>query len=301
MGNSKIPYRLKGHGSFALREGWLYKGMKAVNSDPLIFRRKLKKDECDIINNKPVADVLGVGNNMATSIRFWLKACNLMKESTANGAELTSLGRLILEYDPYLDDMFTLWILHSNLVMNSKDATVWYLFFNLCDAESYSRDEIFVQLKNELERYILDNNYSVKSLEDDIQVLTNMYKKEKILNPEETLFSPLTRLRLLREEGHLYTRLQPDLSTLDERVILYILLKQMANETSISIDKVVEDINSVGRILNIGRVVINEYLDRLKNHGYIEVKRTAGLDVIYKITASTPTEIVNDYYNTEMN
>lgn len=38
---------------------------------------------------------------------------------------------------------------------------------------------------------------------------------------------------------------------------------------------------SPGRILNLKRMALNEYLDRLEGQGYLTVNRTAGLDMVY--------------------
>ena len=297
----KKTYRLKGHGSFVLRNGWIFKGLNAVDRDPFIFRKKLKKDEGDIFDNIPAADILGVGNNMASSIRYWMKACELMQESTARGAELTRLGRIIKEHDPYLNDIFTVWILHCYLVLNEREATSWFLFFNYCEAESYTREEIFKQMERELKKYIEDDDFSVKSLEDDVLAITNMYAKTQDDNPEETLVSPLARLGLLKQEGQCYTKAVPEISSLDERVVLYLLLKQIGNADSISIDTILNGKNGVGKVLNLGRVVLNQYLDKLEKHGYIRIIRTAGLDVVYNARNTTAIEVIEEYYNNEMN
>ena len=36
-----------------------------------------------------------------------------------------------------------------------------------------------------------------------------------------------------------------------------------------------------GKILNLNRIMINDFLDELQNKGYIIVNRTAGLDIVY--------------------
>lgn len=38
---------------------------------------------------------------------------------------------------------------------------------------------------------------------------------------------------------------------------------------------------SPGRILNLKRMALNEYLDHLEGQGYLTVNRTAGLDMVY--------------------
>lgn len=52
------PVRFKGHESFIIREGWLNKGLREVKRDPKVFYQNYG------------ADALGVGPNMAKSIRY---------------------------------------------------------------------------------------------------------------------------------------------------------------------------------------------------------------------------------------
>jgi hypothetical protein len=52
--------RFGGHETFAIREGWLHKGLR------------LLADEPHLLADDHAADWLGVGRNMAKSIRHWL-------------------------------------------------------------------------------------------------------------------------------------------------------------------------------------------------------------------------------------
>ena len=75
----KKDYRLKGHESFTLREGWLTKGLNAVHENPRVF------------SESSGADALGVGTNMAKSIRYWLRTAGLTKEHPHDGVTLTNM------------------------------------------------------------------------------------------------------------------------------------------------------------------------------------------------------------------
>jgi len=286
MADKKVKFRLKGHASFVLREGWINKGIRAVYEDNNLFREKRS------------ADVLGVGNNMVQSIRYWLKACNIIKEVPTIGAELTEFGDLIRQYDPCLEELFTIWILHCNLACNKDLATTWYLFFNCCEVEELTRDEIFNQLQFEMKKYTNEAEYSVPSIRDDVMVLTHMYLKnrKKDYEPEDNNVCPLSLLELLSENRDKYSKEQPNLSKLDRRVVYYQILAQMQNN-SISIDSLMDNENSVGKILNINRVSLNRYLDALASDGLITVTRTAGLDMIYKSNDMKPIDVLYNFYH----
>ena len=73
MANNKIKLRLQGHEKFALREGWLNKGLIIVNDNPGIFQ------------SDDAPDVFGIGNNMVKSVRYWLKAFGLIVEAPGRG------------------------------------------------------------------------------------------------------------------------------------------------------------------------------------------------------------------------
>ena len=90
-------YRLKGHGSFAIREGWITKALLAIqeyekqNPDKNFFSKE----------NFNGADSLGVGSNMALSIKFWLRVSGLIEQKNTH---LTELAHIILQYDPCLEN-----------------------------------------------------------------------------------------------------------------------------------------------------------------------------------------------------
>ena len=78
--------------------------------------------------NAPDAVVhLGVGKNMVSGIRFWLKAFGL----TDNDAP-TELAHLIFAddngFDRFLEDTNTLWLLHYSLV-STRIASLYHLLF----------------------------------------------------------------------------------------------------------------------------------------------------------------------------
>lgn len=69
----------------------------------------------------------------------------------------------------------------------------------------------------------------------------------------------------------------------------------------ISIDDIINKENNAGRILNFPRPMINEYLDQLRLKGYIDLNRTAGLDMVYFKDNLSAEQILVDYYTQEAN
>lgn len=275
-------YRLKGHEKFTLREGWLNKGLLGVNKDSRIF------------SGVEGADKLGVGANMVKSIRYWMQVFNLIEENKKLGTLLTPLGKIILENDPYFEEKFTLWLMHSNISQNASRATTWYLFFNRCEASEFSKDDLREVLKKELIKYIESDKVSESSIKDDIDVLLNMYSKENINDdPEDKKNSPLSILGLIKKDGDVYIKQQPELRKFDEWVVLYELSSMFENEQSLSIDVVADKLE---KIYSLSKVTVNMFLDKLENEDYIDINRTAGLDVIYQKNIGNQITVVEEYY-----
>ena len=274
--------RLKGHEKFHLREGWIAKGLYGVSANPRVF------------SGSDGTDQLGVGTNMVKSIKYWMLAMGLIKEGQKNGAELTDLGKMILKYDPFLEDDLSLWLLHSYISKNNFRSTVWYLFFNKCQAEEFTKEEFYTVLRKELISYAETDSFPESSLKDDIDVLLNMYSKDtKNDDPEDKNKCPLASLKLIKKEGDVYYRQQPDMRHFRDEIILYELGNIFEEESSIGIDYVAE---LAANIYHLSRVAINTILDRLDNAGYITVNRTAGLDEIYPNKKISVKKIIEDYY-----
>ena len=285
MEKTKVKYRLQGHEKFPLREGWINKGLMEVDSDEMIFLSKEAPDE------------FGIGNNMVKSLRYWMRALGLFESDTARGSILSQEGRMILNHDPYLEDIFSLWVMHSYIAKNKDEATSWYLYFNHCDAEILSKDQIEHILSRELIKYVGNDDFSDKSLKNDIDVLLNMYSKDKgLIDPEEKNVSPFSQLGLIKKVESQYVKTSPDLRNISEWVVLYELSQLMEGKDSISIEQVSNGEFSLSAIYHLGSVTINSFLDKLDALGYIRVDRTAGLDMIYRLNEFSKESVIEDYF-----
>ena len=69
--------KFSGHETFAIREGWLHKGLKLLIEEP-------KK-----LYDEYVADFLGVGKNMSRSIRHWLEVTGLAERVTSKESQIS--------------------------------------------------------------------------------------------------------------------------------------------------------------------------------------------------------------------
>ena len=283
--NTKIKIRLQGHEKFALRDGWLTKGLSIIDKRP------------DAFLGSEGPDLFGIGNNMVKSLRYWMKAFKLIEENPGAGAKLSELGKIILQNDVYIEKNFTLWILHSQIAKNIADATTWYMFFNKCNVIDMEKDEIEKILYREISQYVMGQPFSENSLKNDVDVLLNMYSKNKVNNdPEDKSQSPFANLGLVKNTENLYSQTSPKRRDIDEWVVLYELAEMMRDKNEISIERVLNGTCGISHIYQVKPVLANELLDRLDAAEYIRVDRTAGLDMIYRTKAFTTESVMADYY-----
>lgn len=195
--------RFSGHETFPVREGWLHKGMKLLTESPEKFL------------DEEVADLLGVGRNMAKSIRHWLLVTGLAEAagSDARGRtpllQPTDLGRLVWEYDPYFLDEGTWWIIHANLVNNFDATTTWSWFFNNFSHDRFDRAVCLESLR----RFIASAQKRVPStstLSRDLSCMLLSYSRTIPTgndDPEDGADCPFRELGLLsyyRTSGHFH-------------------------------------------------------------------------------------------------
>ncbi len=292
--------KLKGNESFNIREGWLRKGMRCVKEYPTLFSRD------------DAMEILGVGSKMVKSIRYWLRATGLTEESTQAGKAreqwLTDhFGVVIEQYDPYFDDVFTLFLLHYNIVKDANAlCTAWNIFFNDYDGQDFSKDNMIEKCKEELnKRLAAEATFSESLFADDCASIIRMYNATDVAeDPEESLACPMIELGLIKKSANkkgTFVKTPPARDLLDKMAVLYVIIDNLGEDKdSVSIDSLVNDPNNIGKVFNLDRVLINEYLDQLRVSGYITLNRTAGLDMVYVNSDRTPKGIMREYYEKRM-
>ena len=280
----KQQYRIRGHESFILRDGWLSKGINAVRKNPKVFQENSG------------ADAIGVGTNMAKAIRFWLKAARLITESPSQGAKLTEIGEVLANKDPYFEDMFSLWVVHSEIASNFELATSWNVFFSNITATSFNRDDLISMMTHALGDIIAEK-IPERSIKDDCSAIISMYAPARENDdPEEKKASPFSELGLIRLKNGLYEKTRPAIDAVSPYLILYIMSETLNRDGSIPSDRIAEGKDMPGRLLNLNRVSINDYLDQLQGKKYITINRTCGLDTVYAEKKADKAAILKSYY-----
>lgn len=281
--------RFKGHETFTLREGWLNKGLCAVRDNPKVFAHNYG------------ADTLGVGPNMAKSIRYWLRCAGLTREMPGEGVFLTELGALILACDPYTEDPFTLWLIHCRIASDRAQATAWHLFFHAVGYEEFDRRQLTEEMLELAAAAAEEARTAVpakKSVEDDCDAILHMYVKkgEGGGTPEDKNVSPFAALGLLGIVDGKYCRRQPDPGSLPEDIVLCLLGHCLAGRRSVGIDELLVMEGGPGKLLQLKRNALAELLERLEARGEITINRTAGLNMVYRGREVTQYAAAEAYY-----
>lgn len=294
MSTDALKYKIKGNESFSIREGWLAKGLMALEKKSCVFSEETAMDD------------LGVGSKMVKSIKYWLLASHLVEERREGNSKhslvpTTYFGEIVKNHDPYFEDIFTLWIIHYYITADIEFNTVWNLFFNRFNVTDFTKNAMVKKLVNECAKIYGDEKSLQNSIDTDCGVLLKMYtaSEETVTNPDENLVSPFSELGLIARgsERSSYMKVKPLYGKLDRLAVLYVLTQNFTDDKiSADIDTLLTQDNNIGKIFNLDRNMINEYLDRLRQEGFIELNRTAGLDMVYSKNELSPSEILERYY-----
>lgn len=296
MQDKKAKIKLKGNESFNFREGWLRKGIRCVEEYPTLFSRD------------DVMEQLGVGSKMVKSIKYWLQASRICEEKYINSGRARALyltegfGQVINKYDPYFDDIFTLFSIHYQIVKNEALCVVWNIFFNEFSGVDFTKEDMTSVCSALLKKRTQESTSFSESLfsDDCASVLRMYYSSSEYEDPEESLQCPLVSLGLVSKSTRLknaYIKATPSRDSLDKLVVLYVIVSNLPEgKNSVSINELVNAPNNIGHVFNLNRVRTNEYLDQLRVAGYLTINRTAGLDMVYLNGNWNPSDILVKYY-----
>ena len=295
--------KFRGHESFAIRKGWLYKGMSNIIKEPGVFLGSAGNS----------MDVLGIGANMVKALRYWLVAVGLTTElkSRKTTQSPTKLGDIIYNNDRYMEEVGTLCLLHYNLAVNEEDATAWYIFFNQFNKQEFDYDDFYSAVKKYLnmqddDKFTnKDRQIADRSISDDFSCLINSYVPRAKLNPEKVhpennIDCPLGEIGLVdvvdKKKG-IYKKSTPKSENLPLLVLLALIIKSTEGKKEIRISELQNKEKSIGKVFNLDSITLINILYKIELLGYIKVIRTAGLDVIEIKTDMTFEECVEKYYD----
>jgi hypothetical protein len=290
--------KFRGHETFAIRKGWLNKGIKNIETNPGVFLGD---------GGNPM-DVLGIGANMVKSLRYWMLATGLAEEPNFGHRvqTLTEVGRVIYNNDPYFEEAGSLALIHYNLAVNEQDATAWYIFYNQFDYNEFSEDDF----QRNVKKYVRMNSDkslpSERSVSDDYKCIINTYHSKQnngVINPEDNIESPLTDLGLVeflyaKNGDRVYKKVMIKENFLPDLIALAIIIKNANDERELKISSILKSDKCLGKAFNLDMIRVINILYRLEKLGYVRVIRTAGLDVVELLTEMSYIDCIREYYNT---
>lgn len=189
-------YRISGHETFPCRYTWLPKAARALADDQRLFA-----DEDRAMVN------MGVGKNMTRSIRFWMQAAGVASAAARGaGHTLTEFGTALLGergFDPFLEDIRTLWLIHWKLATdNATPLLAWDFLLNRRHEPEIVPSVVLWVLHKEALRQ--DAELSPVTIEQHFETFLHSYiptrgRKGEVL--EDNLDCPLIELELLVRVG----------------------------------------------------------------------------------------------------
>jgi hypothetical protein len=281
---NKIKYIFSGHETFQCKSLWLKKGYDF-------------KWEGQDFNFSEAVVKLGVGKNMVSSIRYWLKAFGLLDVD-----ELTNIAHYILNNengkDPYIEHLATLWVLHY-LLVTTQHASLYHLTF--IDFQKERKEFSVEQIQKFISRKCHDtgnnNLYNENTVKKDISVLLQNYVMPTEGKPFEDYSALLLELNLLRykTDDKIYVFNDSGKRAIIPEVLLYAIIDQKGEDKTVSFDMlqkislifctpILELIEAIQSLINI----YNDTIVYTDNAGIKQVQFLKELDKF---------EVLNHYYD----
>lgn len=285
-------FRFKGNESFAIRNGWFEKALYVINENP----------DKNVLSNKDGVHYLGVGSNMVTAIRYWLRAAGIIDDKSS---ELTEFGNQILKKDAFFENEGTWWLIHYNLASNLTDCPVIYCLFNEVDSTRGKKEMFAGMIMN---YFTEERSYEVKKsyIDDDLAVCIKSYcvdPEDSKKTPEDNNSCPLSNLNLLQKgDGDVLIKTAPVNAHLSSLVVYYALLKVYGNSTSESftVDNAMNIANGPGKIFNLDRHSMLAAVEELQRKGLVDFNRTAGLNTVYFKEKKELSAVIEDILNEDV-
>ncbi len=278
-------YTFSGHDSFQCRQLWLKKGYDYVQEG---------KD----FNNEDAVVQLGVGKNMVSSIRFWLKAFNIIDNKDIP----TEFGKRLFDdetgYDPFLEDEASLWLLHYQLVINGF-ASIYSIVFNEFRKEKlFFNKETFVNYIKRIGERNTNLNFNENTVGKDFIVFANLYKNDsENKNVEDSFSGILSELEILKSKDKQFFIENTGRDNLPEPIVLYVILDNSNYGNAISLNSLEFDINSPGSIFALNRSgLMNKISEIVSSSKDITFTDQAGIKELQFKNKTDAYTILDQYY-----
>ena len=280
---------LTGHETFQCRSLWLKKGYDFIKSG------KKFKDLDSVVS-------LGVGKNMVSSIRFWLRSFDIIDDNDI----ITEFGDMLLNdtgFDPYLEDEASLWLLHYKLIVNNFSSTYSLLFNEFRKEKIEFTKESYVKfvIRKCIENSIKEPKQN--TILDDFSVMSKLYirSESQTKDKEDNYSGLLTDLNLISNIGikgeEILVIENSEKANIPSEIILYCILETGGFESSINLNKIESDFNNVGSVFAINRIgLIKKIEEIVKKDKSIIYSDYAGIKELQFKKKIKPSMVLEKYY-----
>ena len=279
-------YVFSGHESFPCKTLWLKKGYDFVVNQ-------------NNFNNADAVIKLGVGKNMVSSIRYWLRVFGICENDKP-----TWLGNYLFDdacgKDKYIEDLATIWLLHFNLVF-FKEASLYNLFFCGLQRErtQFEREQIQTYVKLKVAVAGKQNAYNENTVKKDIGVLLQNYTLPRKPQSNEDFSSLLIDLDLIRQnsEGKGYYFNVDGKRKVTKEVFLYglLTLKEQEGDNTISFDTIQEKVGLVFCMQDFETIEMIKLLAKEYSQ-YFAYSDVAGIKQVQFVKDLEVKQVLDNYY-----
>lgn len=276
-------YTFSGHESFTCKTLWLKKGYDFIVAG-------------NNFNSPDAVVILGVGKNMVSSIRYWMKAYGMTVSD-----EVTDLASYILDTekgkDPFIEDLGTLWLLHFMLV-SSSEATLYNLLFTQLQRErkSFDRQHVVNFVKRVMTEDGKQNQFNENTIKKDIGALLLNYvlpQKAKALDDYSALMIDLDLIRT-DTDGKSYLFNIEGKRQIPWQIFLFAVVSLKGKDNTVSYDL----LQDIGLMFCMNDMEIIEMCKIIEAHHIDDIRYsdTAGIRQLQFINNVNSEKVLDEYY-----
>lgn len=280
---SVTKYTFSGHESFTCKTLWLKKGYDFIRNDKNF--------------NSPDSVVeLGVGKNMVSSIRYWMRAFGLTEND-----EPTAIADYLFDSnkgkDPYMEDLGTLWLLHF-LLVSTSEATLYNILFTHLQRErkTFDRQHVLNIVKRMMTEDGKQNLFNENTIKKDIGTLLLNYVlplKVKAFDDYSALLIDLDLIRMDSDGKNFLFNIEGK-RQIPWQIFLYAVIKVKGKDMTVSYDMLQE----LGLMFCMNDMEVIEMCRSIVVHheDTIAYSDIAGIRQLHFLSNLNKEEVLNEYY-----
>lgn len=255
--------------NFNLKRESLARMLQILNKEPGVSRDQLMS-------------LVQVGSLEVAGLIGWLRKIGFLEERKAG---LTKLGKLVVSYDPYLQDMGSAWLLHYQLSQNA-DAEVWYYLTNKFLPGNF--EFTFQEALGSLQSIGIGQKSPIH-LKTDIRIYLKALTEPNALGN-------INFLKKIDKE----TYQKGSTGNIHPYLIVYVIYdqrnKQNPTISTMTITGLLSGDGNVGKVFLLNREKLEKILQQLRFENLIDVSHTADLDQVGFVYKGSALSILEKYY-----